>query len=86
MYRRRKILLALLEAFDGQLDRLRLQKLLFLLCRTIDPPPYFFLPYTFGCFSFQANMDLLTLEKKGVVKRTPRAFCFGRRSVERPDW
>jgi hypothetical protein len=71
MYKRRRILLALIEAFDGKVERLRLQKLLFLLCHKLDTPPYFFLPYRYGCFSFQANMDLLTLEKKHVVKQNP---------------
>lgn len=67
MYKRRKLLLALLESLGGKIERLRLQKLLFLVCTEQPAPSYHFLPYKYGCFSFQANMDLVTLRKKGMV-------------------
>lgn len=67
MFYRRKLILALLEAFRGKTDRLMFQKLLFILNTRLDSPVYHFLPYKYGCFSFQANSDLLTLEKQGFV-------------------
>ena len=69
MYYRRKILLALLQTFDHRLEKLRLQKLLFLLARLQkENTVYDFVPYKFGCFSFQAMADLGTLKKYGIIE------------------
>lgn len=68
MYYRRKILLSLLQVFDNQLDKISLQKLLFLLTQTQEKKSYYFIPYKFGCFSFQANADLNTLGKYKIVE------------------
>ncbi|MCF8231006.1 MAG: DUF488 domain-containing protein [Bacteroidales bacterium] len=68
MYYRRKILLSLLETFTGGLEKIRLQKLLFLLVRKQEKPSFHFVPYKYGCFSFQANADLHTLTKYNLVE------------------
>jgi len=70
MYYRRKILLSLLEVFDGELEKIQLQKLLLLLNKTQEKPSYDFVPYKFGCFSFQANADLNTMIKYEQVEST----------------
>src|ERR1035437_10039817 len=67
MYYRRKILLSLLQAFDGELDKMSLQKLLFLFSRQQSEKSFHFVPYKFGCFSFQANADLSTLVKYNLI-------------------
>lgn len=67
MYYRRKIILALLQAFGGELDKVSLQKLLFLFSRQQSEKSFHFVPYKFGCFSFQANADLGTLAKYNLV-------------------
>lgn len=67
MYYRRKILLGLLEAFDNKLDKISLQKLLMLLGKLQTTPDFHFVPYKFGCFSFQANADLSTMVKYNQV-------------------
>lgn len=67
MYYRRKILLSLLQQFDGELNKISLQKLLFLLSRQQAEKSFHFVPYKFGCYSFQANADLGTLVKYGLV-------------------
>lgn len=68
MYYRRKTLLALLQVFNNRLEKIRLQKLLFLLAQLQkENAAYNFVPYKFGCFSFQANADLGTLKKYGMV-------------------
>ncbi|TVQ90225.1 MAG: DUF488 domain-containing protein [Bacteroidetes bacterium] len=68
MYYRRKILLSLLQASGNKLDKISLQKLLFLFSRQQEVKSYHFVPYKFGCFSFQANADLHTMTKyKQVV-------------------
>lgn len=68
MYYRRKILLALLEAFDNRLEKISLQKLLMLLSKQQLKPDFHFVPYKYGCFSFLANADLSTMTKYDQVK------------------
>ncbi len=68
LYYRRKIILALLEVFDGQLTAKSLQKYLFLFTRVQLVKAFDFIPYRYGCFSFQANQDLITMEKYGYLK------------------
>jgi uncharacterized protein (DUF488 family) len=67
MYYRRKILLALLEAFDNRLDKISLQKLLMLVSKQQLKPDFNFVPYKFGCYSFQATADLQTMTKYNQV-------------------
>lgn len=67
MYYRRKILFALLQVFDDKLDKISLQKLLFLFCQQQSEKSFYFVPYKFGCYSFQANADLNTLVKYGLI-------------------
>ena len=69
MYYRRKILLALIEAFGGRMFPISLQKALFLFTREQDKESraYSFVPYKYGCFSFIANHDITVLEKTGYL-------------------
>ncbi len=67
LYHRRKILLALIEAFDGHLTATQLQKYLFLFTREQKEKTFDFIPYYYGCFSFQANQDLMILSKLGYL-------------------
>ncbi|MBW8324003.1 MAG: DUF488 domain-containing protein [Prolixibacteraceae bacterium] len=67
MYYRRKILLALLEAFEGRLNKVSLQKLLLLVSKQQKRPDFHFVPYKYGCYSFQANADLQTMSKYNQV-------------------
>jgi hypothetical protein len=70
MYYRRKILLALIQQFGGSLDKMDLQKYLFLFTQRKEEPFYEFIPYKFGCFSYQANQDLTTMVKYKQVEET----------------
>ena len=67
---RRKIILALLSVFDGQLTAKQFQKYLFLFTRKQETKSFDFIPYRYGCFSFQANQDVATLTKCGYCKIT----------------
>ena len=67
MFYRRKIILALLELFEGKLEKIRLQKLLFLFSKRQAEPEYEFIPYKYGCFSFSAQADLVTMVNKGLL-------------------
>lgn len=74
MYYRRKYLLALIQEFGGSLDRLNFQKLLFLATRKQEKKAFDFVPYQYGCYSFQANQDLSTMVKLGNVEREDRTW------------
>jgi hypothetical protein len=79
MFRRQKILLGLLETFDGELTRTSLQKLLFLYCEQNADPIYEFVPYKSGCFSFQAAADQRKLVANGVLADGDR-WCLTRKT------
>jgi len=71
LYTRQKLLLSLLEAVGGSLGATDLQKLLFLYTRKWEQEPSFrFVPYHYGCFSFQADADLNKLLQKGLLEST----------------
>ena len=72
MFYRRKIILALLQLFDGQLDKIRLQKLLFLFTQKQQKKEYDFVPYRFGCYSFSLNADLSKMVKKEILNETEK--------------
>lgn len=68
MYYRRKILLSLIQQFGGVIFRTDMQKLLFLLSQNQNAAYYHFVPYKYGCFSFQANQDILTMIKYNQIE------------------
>jgi len=74
MYYRRKILLSLLQAFDNKLEKISLQKLLMLFSDLQNKQDFHFVPYKFGCFSFQANADLSTLVKYDQVSEEEKCW------------
>ena len=75
MFYRRKIILALLQLFDGQLEKIRLQKLLFLFSQCQQKADYDFIPYKYGCYSYSANADLTTMVKKDALIETESSFA-----------
>ena len=68
MYYRRKIILNLLDRFDGDMTAKRFQKLLFLMTRSQENKSFDFLPYRYGCYSFQASQDLHTMANQGLIQ------------------
>ncbi|MBI1780511.1 MAG: DUF488 domain-containing protein [Sphingobacteriales bacterium] len=74
MFYRRKVILALFQLFDGQLEKIRLQKLLFLFSQRQQKALYDFIPYKYGCYSYSANADLTTMVKKGILTETESSF------------
>lgn len=75
MFYRRKIILALLQLFDGQLDKIRLQKLLFLFANKQGKADYEFIPYKFGCYSYSANADMTAMVTRGFLTEDEKSFA-----------
>ena len=74
MFYRRKIILALLQLFDGNLDKIRLQKLLFLFTKNQVKSEYDFIPYKFGCYSYSANADMTAMVTRGFLTEDEKTF------------
>lgn len=75
MYYRRKIVLALLQLFGGQLEKIHLQKLLFLLSNMQDKAAYNFIPYKYGCYSFTAHADMKAMAAQGMLSEYEKSYA-----------
>lgn len=58
----------------GELEKLRIQKLLFLYSQKKKNPEYEFIPYKFGCYSFSVKADLNTMVKNGGLLENDNYF------------
>ena len=66
---RQKLIITLLSSFGGKLAATDFQKYLFLFTQMCEKEKSFdFVPYRFGCFSFQAMADKRKLVEKGFLK------------------
>lgn len=74
MFYRRKVILGLIELLGGEVEKLRLQKLLFLYAMKKQKPEYDFVPYKFGCYSYSAKADMNTMVKKGYLSETENKY------------
>ncbi|HEX2970629.1 MAG TPA: DUF488 domain-containing protein [Bacteroidales bacterium] len=74
MFYRRKILLSVLQIFENELDKVSFQKLLMLFSDSTSDPHFSFVPYKYGCFSFQANADISTMVKYNQVKEAGKKW------------
>ncbi len=68
LFYRQKVLLGVLQAFGGNLSNVNLQKYLFLFTKMCQKDKsYEFVPYKFGCFSFQSYADRRKLVQEGIL-------------------
>ncbi len=67
-YFRQRYIVSLLAAAGGALGKMDFQKLLFLSHQKTDSQYFDFVPYHYGCYSFQAASDLEVLEKNGWIQ------------------
>ena len=70
MFYRKKILLNLLNAFGGRLNKISFIKLLFLFSVPDEArarPYYEFVPYDYGAFSFTAYSDINGMKRDGII-------------------
>lgn len=74
MYYRRKLLLALVQTFGGQLGKTDLQKLLLMLTKLQKKPSFEFVPHRFGCYSYQSTWDLQALKTYGIISESEKGW------------
>ena len=74
MFYRRKVLLAILQAFGGRLEKIALQKLLFLFTTQQKTPVYDFIPFHYGGYSISAYADLWAMSQKDLVEQTENHY------------
>jgi len=73
-YYRQRFLLILLEMAGGRLSKMDFQKLLFLSQQEAGFSYYDFVPYHYGCYSFQAQSDIELMEKFGWLDEQPKSI------------
>ncbi len=69
---RQRFLLLLLECLGGYISKMDFQKLLFLSHKEAGFSYYDFVPYHYGCYSFQAQSDIELLESFGWIEQKPK--------------
>lgn len=75
LFERQKRLLVLLDALGGSAKNLDFQKLLFLYCQEVGAsPPYEFVPYKFGAFSFTSYADRRKLIEQGLLENDDQSW------------
>ncbi len=72
----------MIQLFEGELEKIRLQKLLFLFAQKQENKAYDFIPYRFGCYSYSANADLTAMTRKGILSETQSHFI----SLDKTDY
>jgi len=63
-----------MQLFNWEIEKIKLQKLLFLLSERQQDAEYQFVPYKYGCYSFSLKADLITMVKKGVLCETASSY------------
>jgi len=58
----------------GQLEKIRIQKLLFLYSQKKAKSEYDFVPYKYGCYSFSLKADLVTMLKKETLAENENVY------------
>jgi uncharacterized protein (DUF488 family) len=74
MFYRRKIILSLFQLCNGNVEKTKLQKLLFLYSQSKRESEYDFVPYKYGCYSYSANADLVTMVKKQFLSESEKGY------------
>ncbi len=82
-FKRQKFLLSFIRSAGGSLSYMDFQKLLFLYLQRVHESYYDFVPYLYGCYSFQAAQDIDTLSSMGWLEKKDNLFCLSNSHI--PD-
>lgn len=67
MFYRRKVIMSILQKWQGVLPAMDFQKILFLFTQKQEKPSFEFVPYLYGGFSFQSYADKRTMTKYKMI-------------------
>ena len=67
MFYRRKIVLGLLQLYKNRLDKISVQKLVFLVTLEQKNPVFEFVPFKYGCYSYSLSADIAAMARRGQV-------------------
>jgi len=74
MFYRRKVILSFLQNFNNELNKIKLQKLLFLFTQEQAEKVYDFIPYKYGAYSCSASADMSAMSQKGILIDRQKSF------------
>ena len=77
---RKKFLLAVIEAFGGSVEQLKFQKYVFLISNRLNKRYYSFVPYYYGCFSFESYNDRRSLTNAGYLLEDEKKWVLSKKS------
>lgn len=83
--KKHKIILALIGKLGPQLTNTELMNYLFLYTREQISPSFYFVPYKYGCFSFEAYHEISLLRKNGFISFTDQIYSLNP-GVSMPDF
>lgn len=63
-----------MQLLGGELEKIRIQKLLFLYSQKKKDPEYEFIPYKYGCYSYSLKADLVTMLQKGTLTENENSY------------
>lgn len=66
--------MALLQSFGGSLEKISLQKLLFLFSTKQEKTVYDFIPYRFGSYSISAHADLEAMARQSFILKNETTY------------
>ncbi|MDE0518917.1 MAG: DUF488 family protein [Bdellovibrionales bacterium] len=78
LFYRKKFLLAVIEAFGGSVEKIQFQKYVFLISNHLNKKYYSFVPYQYGCFSFESYNDIRSLIIAGYLLEDKKKWILGR--------
>ena len=73
-------MLAVIEAFGGSVENLKFQKYVFLISNCLNKKYYSFVPYYYGCFSFESYNDRRSLTNAGYLLEDEKKWVLGKNS------
>ena len=77
---RKKFLLAIIESFGGSVEQLKFQKYVFLISNRLNKKYYSFVPYYYGCFSFESYNDRRSLTNAGYLLEDEKKWVLSKNS------
>ena len=77
---KKRFLLSVIETFGGSVENLKFQKYVFLISQRLSKKYYSFIPYKYGCFSFESYNDKRSLMNTGYLLEDEKKWVLNKNS------